>query len=260
MKEEIQRMLVALNNEFYQANAESFSATRASAWTGWQRCAVLIGEACTEEKLGVIDVACGNMRFEHFLLQALPDKLISFFTTDKCNALVPDNLPHANVIYLEMDIAQELLDDNDPLRDVELRDVSVCFGFMHHLPGEALRAKLLRHIIEHTKPGGLVMVSLWRFMDVPALAEKAKSALNAAQADENLPEQLRAALPQMASQNDYLLGWQDTNTWRYCHSFSDADISALIESVADRATLAERFRADGHTGDANEYLVFKRMS
>lgn len=258
MEESLQRELVALNNEFYQTNAETFSATRVRAWEGWRRCAQLIEHYLTGNELTVSDIGCGNMRFERFLLEALPSRRISFFATDNCPALIPEDLPQANIIYLERDGISELLAGNDPLQDVDSRDVTCCFGFMHHIPGAVVRQAFLKAFVEHTKPGGIIIVSLWRFMDVPALAAKAASALASAEEDASLPANLREVLPGLATQGDYLLDWQGAHTWRYCHSFSDEDVQGLIEAVVPEAHLIEHFRADGKSGDANEYLVFQK--
>ena len=58
---------------------------------------------------------------------------------------------------------------------------------------------------------------------------------------------------------DYLLGWNDVpGAYRYCHSFADSEIESLIADVANCALLVDRFKADGRTGDSNEYLVFRR--
>ena len=36
---------------------------------------------------------------------------------------------------------------------------------MHHVPGRALRERLLDALAAHTAPGGILALSLWRFMD-----------------------------------------------------------------------------------------------
>ena len=59
-------------------------------------------------------------------------------------------------------------------------------------------------------------------------------------------------------QGDRLLGWQDRqDSFRYCHHFSGAEIDALAASVAGRAHPIARFRADGRSGDLNDYLVLQ---
>jgi hypothetical protein len=43
--------------------------------------------------------------------------------------------------------------------------------------------------------------------------------------------------------------------YRYCHSFSDAEIDHLAASVAPEATVLSRFTSDGRTNALNTYLV-----
>ncbi len=132
-------------------------------------------------------------------------------------------------------------------------DLTVCFGFFHHVPGCAARERLLRALCAATVPGGLVAVSLWRFMDEPGLAKKAHESHEAALrhfAEQGLCLNLDA--------NDYLLGWQQAQgVFRYCHHFADEEVMALAASVSNVAQLADCFHADGRTGDLNEYLVFR---
>lgn len=270
MDRHTQQELAALNTAFYRANAESFSTTRAHAWTGWQRCAKLIedyaaralpsdsSDALVDAQLSVLDVGCGNMRFEKFLIEALPQISTTFYTLDNCSALIPVELPQAAINHSEADITGQLIDGTDPLEHLNVCDISCCFGVLHHVPEQTNRTALVRSLIEHTKPGGIAIVSLWRFMDVPALASKATSALKKASTDKTLSESLRFQLMDFAQQNDYLLGWQQTDTWRYCHSFTESEINELIVALSSQSVLVERFRADGKTNNANEYLVFKR--
>ena len=74
--------LIELNNRFYTEHAASFSATRSAPWEGWNHAAELLtqlrwprahnGGASCHSPL-VLDLACGNLRFERFLLNAFPD-------------------------------------------------------------------------------------------------------------------------------------------------------------------------------------------
>ena len=132
-------------------------------------------------------------------------------------------------------------------------DLCVCFGFFHHVPGMQARKNLLDALLRATRSGGIVALSLWRFMDDAGLAQKAR--VSHAAAHEHFSEQ---GIFLNLDKGDYLLGWQkESNVFRYCHYFSDTDINELIESASACATLVDRFRADGRTGTLNEYLVFR---
>lgn len=256
-----QKELAALTTHFYAEQATSFSDTRHAAWPGWESVVNLVEAERPGDSLRVLDVGCGNMRFERYLDEALAARQLAFDTIDNCAALIPSDLPAEKITYHEQDIVSSLIEGDDPLvYFAGTFDVAVSFGVLHHVPAEENRKALLQGLLNSVKPGGLVAVSLWRFMDVPALAQKALETLEFARADASLPASLRKQLDALAQQNDYLVGWQNKpGAYRYCHSFTDADVDALVAAVADKATLIERFCADGRTGDANEYLVFKRL-
>ncbi len=278
------RELIALNNRFYEENAASFSATRSAPWQGWGRC---LDVARRELELGVgaergpdsaaerpsdvrvLDVACGNLRFEDYLARELPDTALECFAVDSCAALAGagagGRLDARTVHFRELDVlarladAAEGADVEEPVRrlpgafDVPPCDLAVCFGFMHHIPLPAWRAAVLRALVECLRPGGIACVSFWRFLDDERLARKAEEAMARAQGDSEL-----ARLAQAFEPGDRLLGWQDRkDSFRYCHHFSDAEIDALAVSVADRARAIARFRADGRSGGLNEYVVLQ---
>ena len=292
------RALNALNGRFYAGQAASFSATRRAPWPGWRRClphieaALADGDASGEGGARVLDIGCGNLRFEAFLAGALPDAALSFTAVDSCEPLVASagDLPaNARVRTRSLDVVDALLAAGGSSSIAALLgegafDASVAFGLFHHVPSARLRASLLEAIVGSTRPGGVVAVSLWRFLDDPDLARKADE--EHVRALEELTVRSNAAHPRLPVRckvttagvpaeafpcavrdsidpadfeaGDRLLGWQcRPGAYRYCHSFSDADVDALVASVAGRARLADRFRADGRTGDLNEYLVFE---
>ena len=58
---------------------------------------------------------------------------------------------------------------------------------------------------------------------------------------------------------DHLLGWQRVpGVYRYCHSFSEAELDSLPVELSDLAELEERFEADGRTGNLNTYVILRR--
>ena len=248
--------LCALTGEFYRANAESFSQTRQSPWQGWVRLLeVMDARAAERELLRVLDVACGNLRFERYLADALPGRMLSGWAVDNCEPLVEAGErsefgPLSRIAFQNLDVIERLsggrLWESLEAPDAS-RDLAVSFGFMHHVPLECWRAELLRTLIAKVRPGGFVAVSFWRFLNSDKLARKAQETTIRARAELVIPE-----LPP----NDYLLGWQDTQgLYRYCHHFDELEIERLLAAVADSAELVSRFEADGKTGNLNEYVV-----
>ncbi len=308
------RRLCALTSEFYRANAESFSQTRQSPWRGWKRALAAAGVAsadadnsalqppvgasaiskeaadlspqspvganessrATAGLLRVLDLACGNLRFEWFLADRLGVDRVRCFAVDNCDPLVdqaacvdrPDRAESADrpvwsgrgqtpgvlpsISFQNLDVIDALatgsLRDTLAVPDASC-DLGVAFGFMHHVPRETWRADLLRALVAKTRPGGHVVVSFWRFLNSEKLAKKAHATTAQARAELNLP-----ALPP----NDFLLGWQDTSgLYRYCHHFDEAEIERLLAVVADDAQPVARFAADGKTGNLNEYVILR---
>lgn len=250
--------LCALTGEFYRANAESFSQTRQSPWQGWVRLLeVMDARAAERELLRVLDVACGNLRFERYLADALPGRMLSGWAVDNCKPLVEAGErsefgPLSRIAFQNLDVIERLsggrLRESLKAPDAS-RDLAVSFGFMHHVPLECWRAELLRTLIAKVRPGGFVAVSFWRFLNSDKLAGKAKETTSRARAELGIPE-----LPP----NDYLLGWQDTRgLYRYCHHFDEPEIERLLAMMADSADLVSRFEADGRTGNLNEYVVLR---
>lgn len=250
--------LCALTSEFYRANAESFSQTRQSPWQGWVRLLEVVdARAAERELLRVFDLACGNLRFERYLADALPDGMLLGYAVDNCDPLVEAGErsefgPLSRMVFQNLDAIERLsagcLRESLEAPDASC-DLAVSFGFMHHVPLERWRAELLRALIAKVRPGGFVAVSFWRFLNSDKLARKAQETTSRALDELGLPE-----LPP----NDYLLGWQDTQgLYRYCHHFDEPEIERLLAAVADSAELVSRFEADGKTGNLNEYVVLR---
>ena len=258
MDEGLALRLCALTGEFYRANAESFSQTRQSPWQGWVRLLEVMGaHAAGHELLRVLDVACGNLRFERYLADALPDRMLSGYAVDNCEPLVEAGErsefgPLSRMAFQNLDAIERLsagcLRESLEAPDASC-DLAVSFGFMHHVPLERWRVGLLRALVAKVRPGGFVAVSFWRFLNSDKLARKAQETTSCARVELELPE-----LPP----NDYLLGWQDTQgLYRYCHHFDEREIERLLAAVADSAELVSRFEADGKTGNLNEYVVLR---
>lgn len=253
--------LCELNNRFYCTWANSFSDTRHNTWPGWNRCLEESGLAnhlhSLQEQFHLLDVACGNLRFEKHLAHLAPNAAIKVQALDACDELAQNGvqLPaNVSVSFTHCDVTKELQSGTlaDVLRFNAHADLGVSFGFLHHIPLPEWRATFLQALIRATKPGGFAFVSLWRFLTDEGLASKAKAITASGIAELEYPEE-------QFGKGDCLLGWRnEAGAYRYCHSFSDEEIDALASAVADEAILKARFQADGRTGALNEYLVFQR--
>ncbi len=261
------RRLSDITNEFYRTVHASFSATRQAPWAGWERVAEVAfpgadglraaggsreasgsradgdangtqgagdsrtdGTADGSRPFDVLDLACGNLRFERFLAGRVPGARV--WAADICDELVElapaDDLPELH--YQHVDLAF------DPTSVVAPAcDLCVSFGFMHHLPSTGQRMAVLRTLVEHTRAGGFVAVSFWQFAH---------------------DERLRSKATPLDGPGDYLMGWQhEQGVRRYCHSFEEDEINALVARLPSEIREVARFSADGKTGDLNRYVI-----
>ncbi|MCL1847098.1 MAG: class I SAM-dependent methyltransferase [Coriobacteriia bacterium] len=246
-------ILSTINSGFYYDNHASFSATRKTAWPGWERCLALLEEEllADTQSLSVFDLACGNLRFRDFLISALPGYTLNYHAVDNCDLLVPQT---AAVSYQNLDILDTLQKKRSlkSLIQAPPCDLCVCFGFLHHVPLQEYREALLSTLVELARPGGCVIVSFWQYLSNVALAAKARDS------HQRALEELGLTCLEGLGDNDLLLGWADTpGAYRYCHSFSDPEIDHLLASIARRTTLLSRFTSDGRGSNLNTYVVFR---
>ena len=301
------RALCQLNTEFYERNAASFSQTRTVPWEGWRRCMAACGfdgldEAALDQPVdaqiadSILDIACGNLRFEAFLANTYPHIDWSFFAVDNCEPLVASGQEDIakKVHFTCEDIVSNLLEGlpaaepaNVPaLAAATPFDLVVSFGFLHHIPSFDLRQQFLLEALSQVKPGGYLVVSFWQFLNDPAKRAKIeqthaealaffascaetrandRDALDrgAGSSSSGNPDlscpKLTAFFADSLEPNDYFLGWKnEPSNYRYCHHFSNEEIDRIIAALAPHATVVESFSADGKPGNLNRYVVFKR--
>lgn len=223
----------------------------------------------------LLDVALGNARFEHALMTQFPHVNWKFYGVDACDDLLTSAF-EVPVDYVSRDVCEllyahlehdvrfsrdvPLKPDTQPKLDAVERlhlhavqvDYAVSFGFMHHIASFEARALFLQLLCTCVKPGGAVCVSLWQFMKSPRLSEQALRFTPAACKQYGIAQK-------HLEQGDYFLSWQnDSQSFRYCHSFSDSEIPRLVECVKPYAQLECMFCADGKEGNLNCYLVLRR--
>ncbi len=249
MKKTTIQTLIELTSEFYAHEAQSFSDSRKQPWDGWHEAIDYLrahalppfgtrtgcnagggygadsdadagadagadattGAAgkTTTQPFCCIDVACGNLRFLHFLCAYMQT------ATPTKNASHNTPAPQSNTfLYIGIDKQPELTArgiaamGDVAMRDAEKQtaptqavphitlythdilscalegtpalpclthqaDMLVCFGFMHHIPSAALRAHVLAELCAQIKPGGVMILSFWCFAQSAQGAAKA---------------------------------------------------------------------------------------
>lgn len=244
------RQLNRLNGAFYARASASFSETRNSAWEGWRRVLDELPDV-RGEALFLLDIACGNLRFERFL----SEEHIAFeaWCVDGCPDLMQlgcAGIGAANCHLQHLDVGEVLLCDGGlPLAlEAPLCDVAVVFGFMHHLPMFGQRQGLMEACVEQLRPGGMAVLSFWQFAKSEKLRAKAEQTTSLACDELGLTG---------LGEGDYLLGWQQTSgLYRYCHHFTEDEIDELVHACS--AQEIKRFSADGKTHDLNRYVVLRK--
>lgn len=313
------RKLNDLTSDFYAREAASFSATRQAPWHGWEKAWEFIAAQSpsfpgattsdhanatdalppTTDSPAVLDLGCGNFRFERFLAEctnaplritafdncpnlaspgidapsaAFSQNLGSFSvpakTKERDDAEQGANLSGKTTVDLrDLDIVESLLDGTfaDRLPHDEC-DLAVAFGLMHHLPTGALRVRVLEGLLGALRPGGFAIVSFWQFLNDPRLAAKAATVTAEGRAAHCLPT---------FQENDFLLSWQHAEgAYRFCHHTPEDEIDALLAAIREPSAPSTRgctpptslpfreiarFSADGKQDNLNRYLILQRL-
>jgi len=240
MRQNTIKKLNQVNQNFYIHNADSFSQTRQQAWQGWNDLQEYLPR---NEMSKFLDIGCGNGRFLQFLNQKeIPYQSYSGIDTSK------ELLSYAEKTYSNNKVhfyQQDLLELNHQSFSKNF-DVIVSFGVFHHIPGLETRQRLLNNLARILNPEGLLIVSFWKFAEFTRFQ---KRTVNWSQ----LPEIDTSDL----EEGDYLLNWQNSQWYRYCHFASNQEIEQLIEAT-DLTTISD-FRADGTNQKLNQYVVLKNM-
>ncbi|GJM41147.1 MAG: hypothetical protein DHS20C20_14290 [Ardenticatenaceae bacterium] len=231
MNEDVAQRLLALNQEFYDAHADSFSGSRVKPQPGFARLLPYMPEPCPR----FLDVGCGNGRFAEFLQSQ--DRIGDFVGVDFSEELLSDAALNAvGSFYQRNLLAPGCLDGLGQFPAIS------CLAVMHHLPGKANRVRLLQEIRAHLTENGRLLISNWQFMDSPRQRRKVQD---------------WAAIGLTASDveaNDYLLAWQRGGfALRYACHIDAAETAELAEKAG--FTIVDQFRSDGKEGNLSLYTV-----
>lgn len=251
--------LCEITSKFYSENSESFSQTRNAPWHGWGEVlkATKLGGA-TNDTIKVLDLGCGNLRFENFLVNSLSDCNFNFHAVDNCESLACEHLnslrkkQNVSIEYQNLDVmgalsANVLLDALNAQR--QSFNLAVAFGFMHHIPRFHWRLELLRTLAAYTEVGSCFAVSFWQFLNSEKLAKKAYATTKRAREVLGLGE---------LGNNNFLLGWQNSeDAFRFAHHFTERELCLLKAKLADTARAVCEFSSDGKQGNLNRYIVFE---
>lgn len=236
------KVLNHLNEQFYTQNAASFSASRQSPWKGWSQLVPYF----PREAFDLLDVGCGNGRFERFLLQHTL-ALSSYTGLDASPVLLKiarehvSTLPHIST-YKPLDLT--LPKSWPPIS--RGFDVVVMLAVLHHIPSRTLRLELVEHMASLLRPKGVLIISLWHYESDARFQRKI------------IPWDQVPEIPHSELEaGDYVLSWNnDFTIMRYVHVFSELEVQEVVSSSGLHQIKA--FWADGQNQGLNQYLVLSK--
>lgn len=234
MDETTRQQLIAINADFYERHAESFSSTRDHPWPGWKR--VVAGQD-REGVLRVLDVGCGNGRLASFLRSACT---VDYVGVDTSRALV--EVARSRFGTARFEVCDALDAPPGPF------DLVAVFGLMHHVPGFEQRVEMLAALGGRLAPAGRLAVTFWRFGNDPRFEGRLRGFDESIDASELEP-------------GDHRLLWGDggEEDARYCHFCDDAELERVVAALDTAGfDVVDRFLSDGRGGEFNQYLVWSR--
>ncbi len=245
--------LVDINRRFYTQHAEEFSNTRQAPWSGWKR---IVDRLETKElpsdRLRVLDLGCGNGRFLRYLDRR--GLRVSYAGVD---LVVPSRAELASwELATEASwYVHDFIVGDDPLPAglPDEFDLIVVFGALHHVPGFAVRERLLSSLVHRLAAGGLLVVTLWQFGAHERFRRRVIDWCRS-EAVTGVPVD-----PQLLEPGDFLLAWgHEQRAARYCHHTTPSEWQALVADL--ELGSVDEFLADGSTQDLNAYRVVQRRA
>ncbi|MDA1079190.1 MAG: class I SAM-dependent methyltransferase [bacterium] len=241
--------LANITTSFYTKTAKDFSASRSMPWEGWEQLVPAISKIRTRP-VRVLDIACGNGRFAHFLSQKCPNTPFEYVGIDNNDELlrdakkqkVGDNITtafHSTDIIRKLQQAEKLIASERPF------DLVVAFGFLHHVPSTKLREQLFLSMAEQGTDTSYFVVTFWDFISSQRLEKK--------QVDPSILGIDHTKL----EVGDYILDWQrGTAALRYANHTMPKERYHLAKQSGLK--LVDEFRADGKEHNLNHYLVLQK--
>lgn len=240
MDEAIVQRLVALNHQFYQTFAVQFDLTRHRLQPG-------VRQLLDEGRFGtrILDVGCGNGELAREL--ARRDFTGRYTGIDFSPGLLdvaryglPDGFPAS--FHLQ-DLAAPYW---EAIPGWVVYHTVTAFAVLHHLPGHALRCRVLSNVRRCLAPEGEFILSNWQFLNSPRLVKRIQ------------PWHLAGLQDSNVDPGDYLLDWRSGGTGlRYVHVFTESELASLAADTG--FTVRESFYSDGETGNLSLYQVWSLM-
>lgn len=237
MSPETFHALDAINERFYRTRAAAFSEKRERGWPGF----TVLAERLGAPPRTVLDAGCGNGRFGSFLAKRWPS--IAYTGIDRSEALLGLAASRTDRPRRARFEHGDFLADPSRLPASRF-DLVALLAVLHHVPGEARRAALLSGLASRVAPGGVLVLSVWRFGCFERFARL------------EVPWERSGVDASEREPGDRLLGFGgDAGTPRYCHDIRPEELERLLAPLP--LTLEDTFLADGREAALNAYVVLR---
>lgn len=232
------KRLLAINREFYIQFAHDFSGTRSA-----ERIDVSHFMPYLHDDLNVVDAGCGNGRLAERLDHAgLALKYVGFDATTQLIEVANSRIPalrKVSAAFLILDVTapgwSRALEAHAPF------DAAFALALLHHIPGVELRRHFLRSIRTLLRPGGILLMTNWRFMQSERLRRK------------QVPWQTLGIDEDDVEPGDALIDWKRGGTgFRYVHEFTPEELVSL--ALESGFQVLDQHKAE----DLNLFSVLKR--
>jgi tRNA (uracil-5-)-methyltransferase TRM9 len=243
MNEATVRALAAINRDFYRDRAAEFSAKRTAPWPGWPRLAAALRDTPGTGAVRVLDVGCGHGRFARWVAAAIAPRPLALWGVDASEPLLEtarrEGPPGSHWR------TGDVIADPDALPAGPF-DLVALIALIHGVPSRERRLALLAECTTRVAPGGRLVVTIWRRGDRERGVD-----WNSYSSRADMPIDCTQLEP-----GDRLIPWgPGDDVVRYFHFFDESELSTWTAGLP--LALDERYRADGHSGDQNEYFVFR---
>jgi 2-polyprenyl-3-methyl-5-hydroxy-6-metoxy-1,4-benzoquinol methylase len=244
--EDVVRQLLALNRDFYAAAGAAFDATRQEIPPGMLRAVAHAPVGRADAPLRVLDAGCGNGRLVHAL--ASLGRPVDYLGVDGDGGLLDAAARRAAPSgvrrrLLRADLATPGWEAVLPQRTF---DFILCLATLHHLPGRALRSRVLGELAQLLGSQGRLVVSAWQFADSPRLVAR------------TLPWSTIGLSEEDVEPGDALLPWDaGVHAVRYVHLIDEAELDDLATDAG--LVCLESWRADGRSCDLTLYALLAPM-
>lgn len=239
MDETIAQTLLALNQCFYREFAPIFAETRSVGDTALRCILPYIPPAAR-----VLDVGCGNGRLAALLDRERPGaRYTGLDFVEEMVAIAQSAAGELREIEAHFYVADIAVPGwSASFRPFAPFDVVAALAVLHHIPGLARRALVLREVASLLDVRGCLILSVWQFLENARMQRKL------------VPWKELGIPEECLEPGDYLLDWKRGGRGlRYCHLVDEAELGRLAAESGLR--IIETFRAGGREGDLSLFAV-----